>query len=75
MSTTSDRVVYTRQALLALEWTKHGDKHPIPAGLREAYRGYRAGVKLKVKLSAKMWKYKPVLPSIVMRNVNSIKQM
>lgn len=72
MSITSDRVVYTRQALLALQWTKDRDKHLIPAGLREAYCGCRAGVKLKAKLSTKRWKYKPVLPSIVMGNVNSL---
>lgn len=29
-------------------------------------------MKLKAKLSAKRWKYKPVLSSVVMRNVNSL---
>lgn len=67
--------LYTQgKPFFALQWTKHGDKRPNPAGLREAYRRCRAGVKLKAKLSTKRWKYKPVLPSIGECQL-SIKQM
>lgn len=73
MFTASNKVVYTRQALLAQRsLAKHGIKHSIPVELWKVYRGCRARVKLKAKLRAKWMKYKLSIPSIVMGNVNSI---
>lgn len=72
MCTTLVRVVYTREELLALSRTGHGVKHQIPTELRRPYRGYRAGAKLKAKMNNRKWRYKPFLPSVLMRNVNSL---
>ena len=72
MTTNSDRVVYTRHALVALRGTaKLGIKHPIPTKLRKPFLGYRARAKRKAKLTTQTMRYKPSSPSIVMGNVNS----
>ncbi len=69
----SNKVVYTRQALLAQRSSaKHGIKHSIPVELWKVYRRCRAGAKLKAKLRARRMKYKPSIPSIVMGNINSL---
>ncbi|KAK0139075.1 hypothetical protein N1851_024349 [Merluccius polli] len=46
--------------------------HPIPEELKRRHRGCRAGAKVKARLAAKRWKYKPSVPLIVMGNVNCL---
>jgi len=64
------RRVYSREELLALQWSKSGGYHPIPAEIKKRFRGCRAGAKVK----ARRWRYKPFLPSVIMGNVNSAQQ-
>lgn len=63
-----ERTTYLRKDLLELRWSGHGLLHSIPAELKVAYRGCRAGAKVK----ARRRRYKPCLPSILMGNVNSL---
>ena len=66
-------LVYSREKLLSLQTMgRNGFFHPIPAELRRRRRGCRAGDKVKARLAAKRWKYKPSVPSIVMGNVNCL---
>ena len=46
--------------------------HSIPEELRRRRQGRRAGAKVKARLAAKRWKYKPLVPSIIMGNVNCL---
>ena len=46
--------------------------HHIPVELRRRHRGGRAGAKMKARLMAKWWKYKPSVLWILMGNVNCL---
>ena len=67
------QLVYSREKLLALQTMgRAGIVHPIPEELRRRRRGRRAGAKVKARLAAKRWKYKPPVPSFIMGNVNCL---
>ena len=66
-------LVYSREKLLSLQTMGHaGIFHLIPEELKRRRQGCRAGAKVKARLAAKRWKYKPSVPSIVMGNVNCL---
>ena len=50
----------------------HLDRNNIPVDLRKSYRGCKAGAKLKARLADNQRRFKPTIPSMIMRNVNSL---
>lgn len=68
MDTSSAKVVYTQDSLLALRRTGYGVRHPIPTELWKQFRRCRAGA----KLNAKRWRYNSFLPSVLMGIINSL---
>ncbi|KAI3364178.1 hypothetical protein L3Q82_010993 [Scortum barcoo] len=68
------RLVYSSNFLHALRAKSHIGVVPcLPVDVRKPYRGCTAGAMLKVKRLAKKWRFKPpVLPSMIMGNVNSL---
>ena len=66
-------LAYSREMLLSLQTMGRASIfHHIPEELRWRQRGGRAGAKVKVRLMATRWKYKPSVLSILMGNVNSL---
>ena len=69
----SGHLAYSREKLLSLQTMgRAGIFHHVPEELRRRHRGGRARAKVKAGLTAKRWKYKPSVPSILMRNVNCL---
>ncbi|XP_062272351.1 uncharacterized protein LOC133978042 [Scomber scombrus] len=71
----STRRIYSRNQLLAVRTkgtTDNAYVNSIPKELRRPYRGCRAGAKVKARVLAKRWKYKPSIPLCVIGNVNSL---
>jgi len=65
-----EQLVYSREKLLALQTMgRAGIVHPIPEELRRRRRGRRTGAKVKARLAAKWWKFKPSVPLFVMETV------
>ena len=66
-------LAYSREKLLSLQTMGRASIfHYIPEELRRRHRGGKAGVKVKATLTAKRWKYKPSVLSILMGNVNCL---
>jgi len=70
--TRASSLVYSREELLALRRSTHGQRHNIPEERHRRYRGCKAGAKLKARLAEKRRRFKPSLPSVIMGNVNSL---
>ena len=67
LQTCSGKRFYSREKLLSLII------QTVPEEIKKKrYWGCRAGAKVKARLMAKRWKYKPSVPSFVMGNVNSL---
>ena len=67
--------IYSRNQLLEIRTKTTPERTHVPGvpeEIRRPYRGCRAGAKVKARLLAKRWKYKPTVPSCVMGNVNSL---
>lgn len=66
------RLIYSRDFLYALrEKSSNNVALQLPEDIREPYRGCRAA-KLKAKRIPKTWRFKPVVPSMIMGTVNSL---
>lgn len=52
-----ERTTYLRKDLLELRWSGHGLLHSIPAELKVAYRGCRAGAKVKARTLSAFYPY------------------
>lgn len=67
--------IYSRNQLLEIRTKMTPERTHVPSvpeDIRRPYRGRRAGAKVKARVLAKRWKYKPPVPSCVMGNVNSL---
>lgn len=73
MDSSTSRLVYSSNFLHALRAKSRIGLVPcLPYDVRKPYQGCRAGAMLKAKQLAKKWRFKPMVPSMIMGNVNSL---